>query len=57
MKAYKNTTTGVAWTFEEIKKSFEQFRSEIEESKGKSYSDFEEYLEELLRDGELEEVE
>ena len=49
MLEYMNTDTGVIWTEEEFRKAYEQFKRDMEDPK----DSFEEYLEDLIRKGEL----
>ena len=53
MTNYKNTNTGIVWTEEEVREAYEQFKCEMENPK----DSFEEYLEDLIQKGELEETE
>ncbi len=52
MKSYMVDATGVIWTEEEIRKSFEDVRGEMEVK----WDSFEEYLDAQLHSGELAEV-
>ena len=49
---YKDLNTGETWTKEEIKEQFQMFRYEMETD----YEDFDEYLEEKIKSGDLEEA-
>lgn len=50
---YKDLNTGETWTKEEIREQFEMFRYEMETE----YADFDEYLDEKIKAGDLKEVE
>ncbi len=45
MKYYRNIDTGEIWTEDEIRKEYNDFKSEM------PYTDFEDYMNEMLREG------